>query len=52
MLFDVRIVCITLILGGFVLLWVDRLNCSAQHHDATEFPLWMYFGIGLFQCWR
>jgi undecaprenyl-diphosphatase len=48
-LFDVRIVCITLILGGFVLLWVDRMNLQARHHDATEFPLWMYLGIGMFQ---
>ena len=49
-LFDVRIVCFMLILGGFVLLWVDRMNLQARHHDATEFPLWMYLGIGLFQC--
>jgi undecaprenyl-diphosphatase len=49
-LFDVRIVCITLILGGFVLLLIDRMNLQARRHDATEFPLWMYFGIGLFQC--
>jgi undecaprenyl-diphosphatase len=49
-LFDVRIVCITLILGGFVLLAIDRMNLQARRHDATEFPLWMYFGIGLFQC--
>jgi undecaprenyl-diphosphatase len=49
-LFDVRIVCVTLILGGFVLLWVDRMGLQARRHDATEFPLWMYFGIGLFQC--
>jgi undecaprenyl-diphosphatase len=48
-LFDVRIVCVMLILGGFVLLWADRLNERAKHFDATEFPLWMYFGIGLFQ---
>jgi undecaprenyl-diphosphatase len=49
-LFDVRIVCITLILGGFVLLAIDRMNLQARRHDATEFPLWMYFCIGLFQC--
>ena len=49
-LFDLRIVCITLILGGFVLLWVDRMKIEARRHDATEFPLWMYLGIGLFQC--
>ena len=48
-LFDVRIVCVMLILGGFVLLWADRLSERAKHFDATEFPLWMYFGIGLFQ---
>jgi undecaprenyl-diphosphatase len=48
-LFDVRIVCIMLIFGGFVLLWADRLSERAKHFDATEFPLWMYFGIGIFQ---
>jgi undecaprenyl-diphosphatase len=49
-LFDVRIVCMTLILGGFVLLWVDRMNLQARYHDATEFSLPMYFGIGVIQC--
>lgn len=49
-LFDVRIVCMMFILGGFVLLWVDRLNLNPRHHDATSFSLPMYFGIGVFQC--
>jgi undecaprenyl-diphosphatase len=49
-LFDVRIVCISLIVGGFVLLWIDRLNLKARYHDATGFPLPMYLGIGLIQC--
>lgn len=49
-LFDVRVVCITLILGGFVLLWVDKLNLKPRYLDATEFSLPMYFGIGLLQC--
>lgn len=49
-LFNVWIVCITLIIGGFVLLWVDRMTLHARHHDATKFTLPMYFGIGLFQC--
>ncbi len=49
-LFDVRIVCMMFILGGFVLLWVDRMNLQARRHDATEFSLPMYFGIGLIQC--
>lgn len=49
-LFDVRVVCMMLILGGFILLAVDRLNLRARHHDATEFTLPMYFGIGVLQC--
>src|SRR5690348_1237854 len=49
-LFDVRIVCVSLIIGGFILLWVDRLNLQARYHEATGFPLFMYFGIGIIQC--
>lgn len=49
-LFDVRIVCISLIVGGFVLLWIDRLNLKARYHEATGFPLPMYLGIGIIQC--
>ena len=48
-LFDIRIVCMMLILGGFVLLWVDRLNLKARYHEATGFTLPMYFGIGIIQ---
>jgi undecaprenyl-diphosphatase len=49
-LFDVRIVCIMFILGGFVLVWVDRLNLQARYHEATAFSLPMYLGIGFVQC--
>jgi undecaprenyl-diphosphatase len=49
-LFDVRIVCMMFIIGGFVLLWVDRLNLQARHHDATAFSLPMYLSIGFIQC--
>jgi len=49
-LFDIRIVCISLIVGGFVLLWVDRMNLKARYHEATGFPLAMYLGIGIIQC--
>lgn len=49
-LFDIRIVCISLIVGGFVLLWVDRLSLKARYHEATGFPLPMYLGIGIIQC--
>ena len=49
-LFDVRIVCVSLIVGGFILLWVDRLNLQARYHEANAFSLPMYFGIGVIQC--
>src|SRR5512139_2562981 len=49
-LFDVRVVCISLIIGGFVLLWVDRLNLKARYHETTGFTLPMYIGIGIVQC--
>jgi undecaprenyl-diphosphatase len=49
-LFDVRIVCVSLIIGGFVLLGIDRLNLKARYHEATGFPLMMYLGIGVIQC--
>jgi undecaprenyl-diphosphatase len=49
-LFDVRIVCIMFIVGGFVLLLVDRLNLKPRHFESTAFPLPMYFAIGLLQC--
>ena len=49
-LFDVRVVCITLILGGFMLLWVDRMDLKPRYHEATGYPLLMYFVIGIFQC--
>ena len=49
-LFNVWIVCISLIIGGFVLLWIDRLDLRPRYHDATKFTLPMYFGIGVMQC--
>jgi len=49
-LFDVRIVCVALIVGGFVLFAVDRLQLKPRYHEATEFPLGMYFAIGVMQC--
>jgi undecaprenyl-diphosphatase len=49
-LFDVRVVCIMLIVGGFGLIWVDRMNLQPRYRDATSFPLPMYFVIGVCQC--
>jgi undecaprenyl-diphosphatase len=49
-LFNVWIVCFMLIVGGAILLWVDRMNLETRYHDATKFSLPMYFIIGLAQC--
>src|SRR6187549_2207429 len=49
-LFNPFLVCTTLIAGGLVLLVVDELELEVKHHDATAFPLAMYFKIGLIQC--
>jgi len=49
-LFDVRVVCVSLIVGGFILLLVDRLELKPRYHEATGFTLPMYFVIGVCQC--
>jgi undecaprenyl-diphosphatase len=49
-LFNVWIVCIMLVIGGFVLLWIDRLDLKPRYHDAQKFTLPMYLGIGVVQC--
>jgi len=49
-LFDVRVVCISLIVGGFILLWIERLDLQPRYRDPMDFPLYMYFIIGIFQC--
>ncbi|MGF7007778.1 undecaprenyl-diphosphate phosphatase [Aminobacter sp. BE322] len=43
------LICIMLILGGLVLLFLDKLELKAKYHDITEFPLSVYLKIGLFQ---
>jgi undecaprenyl-diphosphatase len=48
-LFNVWIVCVMFIVGGFILLWVDRQKLQMRYTDATKFSLPMYFGIGIFQ---
>jgi undecaprenyl-diphosphatase len=48
-LFDVRVVCVSLIVGGFILLFIDWLDLKPRYREADEFSLPMYLGIGLFQ---
>jgi undecaprenyl-diphosphatase len=49
-LFDVRVVCIMFIVGGFILLAVDRMKLKPRYLEATSFSLPMYFAIGVCQC--
>jgi undecaprenyl-diphosphatase len=44
------LICTTLILGGMVLLWVDRWALNPRYDDVTKFSWKVYLGIGLFQC--
>jgi len=44
------LVCTTLIVGGFILLWVDRLKFEPRYTDVMDYPLGLAFRIGLFQC--
>ncbi len=49
-LFNPLIVCVSLIVGGLVLMVVDRLPLKPRYTDATTFSLPMYLGIGFVQC--
>ena len=49
-LFNPWVVCFSLIVGGAILLWGDQLDLHPHEHDATIFPLPMYFYIGCAQC--
>jgi undecaprenyl-diphosphatase len=49
-LFNVWIVCTMFIVGGVVLLWIDRLDLKPRYHDATQFSLPACLGIGFCQC--
>ena len=44
------LICVMLILGGIVLLAVDRMPLTQKYRDIKEFPFLVYLGIGLFQC--
>ncbi|BBE73699.1 undecaprenyl-diphosphate phosphatase [Oharaeibacter diazotrophicus] len=44
------LVCTTLILGGIVLLVIDRRPPAVRFKDPTRYPWTTYLAIGLFQC--
>jgi undecaprenyl-diphosphatase len=43
------LICSTLVLGGIVLLFVDRLKLQPRYHDAMDYPVPVAFAIGLCQ---
>lgn len=43
-------IAVVLIVGGVILLFVDRLKLTVKHDDALAVPLRTAFIIGLFQC--
>jgi undecaprenyl-diphosphatase len=44
------VICIALIVGGVLLLWLDRMKKVPVFLEADRYPLRVYFLIGLFQC--
>jgi undecaprenyl-diphosphatase len=44
------LIAVMLIVGGVVLLWVDRRPERAVYRDVMDFPLPLALKIGLFQC--
>ncbi|MGE0231600.1 MAG: undecaprenyl-diphosphate phosphatase [Flavobacteriaceae bacterium] len=44
------LICITLIVGGLVLMWIDRRPLRVTHQDAMEFSPGLCLKIGLCQC--
>jgi undecaprenyl-diphosphatase len=44
------LVCATLIIGGIILLVVDRMRLKPRYHNVMDFPLPLAFLIGLAQC--
>ncbi|MFT6083154.1 MAG: undecaprenyl-diphosphatase [Alphaproteobacteria bacterium] len=44
------LICFSLLIGGIVLLIVDKLNLKTKYHDAESFPYSMCLVIGLCQC--
>jgi undecaprenyl-diphosphatase len=43
------LICVALIAGGIVLLFIDRLPLRPRHRDVMDYPLPLSLGIGLFQ---
>jgi undecaprenyl-diphosphatase len=47
---SMTLICIMLILGGIVLLFIDRLPVKPRYHEVMDYSMPVFLGIGLFQC--
>ena len=45
-----KLICTMLILGGLVLMAVDKMSFKPRYSDIMDYPLSLCFKIGLFQC--
>ncbi|MBC8130129.1 MAG: undecaprenyl-diphosphate phosphatase [Rhizobiaceae bacterium] len=43
-------ICVALLVGGVILLLIDRMALKPRYTDVMEFPLSLYLKIGFFQC--
>jgi undecaprenyl-diphosphatase len=50
LLYHLWIPCVTLIVGGIILLIVDRIPFKPRHLDAQKFPILTSIAIGVCQC--
>lgn len=44
------LICSTLLIGGIILLWIDRIELKPRYTNVMDYPLWLCFLIGVFQC--
>jgi undecaprenyl-diphosphatase len=44
------LVCVALVVGGIVLMAVDRMDLQPRYHDVMDYPVPLAFTIGLAQC--
>jgi undecaprenyl-diphosphatase len=44
------LICVMLLIGGVILLWVDSWKLEPTHTDIMDYPLSLCLKIGLFQC--
>ena len=44
------LICVVLIVGGVILMAIDRMKLEPKYKDVMDYPLSLAFIIGLFQC--